>query len=106
MKVQIVGVERASGTSNKSGSPKPYKIGTLHAIIRLDEQNVDDGSRVSKSKGYMGASYSVDPELIAKIEHNTFPLFAELVIEDVMRMGKRESKVMEIRPLERAKAPA
>jgi len=106
MKVQIVGVERASGVSNKSGTPKPYDMATLHAIIRLDEQNVDDGKRISKSKGYMGASYSVAGDIVAKIEHNTFPLVAELVIEDVMRFGKKESKVIEVRPLERAKAVA
>jgi hypothetical protein len=106
MKVQIVGVERASGVSNKSGSPKPYDMATLHTIIRLDEQNVDDGKRISKSKGFMGASYSVDGALVAKIEHNSFPILAELVIEDVMRFGKRESKVIEVRPVDRVKQAA
>lgn len=105
MRVQIVGVERSAGTSMKSGSAKPYSMATLHAIIKLDEQNVDDGKRVAKSKGFMGASYRVSPELVQKIEHNSFPLVADLVVEDVMRFNKRETNILEVRPVERVVQP-
>jgi len=47
----------------------------------------------------MGTTYEVDVELIKRIEHNPLPMDAEMSIEDVIRFGKREGKVMDIRPL-------
>lgn len=95
MKVTIVGVERAEGVSMKTGKAKPYAMANIHAILRLDSRPRDG----AMSKGSMGASYRVDPELVKRIEHNPFPMEAELVIEDVISMGKKESNVTDVIPI-------
>jgi len=101
MKIRVVGLERAEGTSNKSGTPKPYAMGAIHAVVNMEESSGQN----RMTKGAMGTSYSVTPELVKRVEHLPLPFDAELTIEDVMRFGKRESKVMDLRPVEAAKAP-
>lgn len=95
MKITVYGLERAEGVSHKSGKPKPYAIGQVHAIVALEERA---GEGVL-TKGGMGTSYEVHPDVIKRVEHLPLPFQADLVIEDVMRFGKRESKVMDIKPL-------
>src|SRR4051812_5257184 len=95
MKIRVVGFERAEGTSMKTGKPKPYAIGQIHAVVNLEERNGDE----SLTKGAMGTSYQVDPAVVKRIEHLPLPFEAELVVEDVMRFGKRETKVLDLRPL-------
>jgi hypothetical protein len=106
MKVTIVGTERSEGiTKDKPGRPggKPYAMGKLHAIVILDTSR--NGEKAS-SKGYMGTTFeNVDMEVVKRIEHNTFPMHAELVIEQVMRFGKLEGRVTDVRPLSLAKVP-
>jgi hypothetical protein len=98
MKIKVVGFERMEGTAKASG--RPYSIGRIHAVAPLDtSRNSDKG----QAKGYMGTTYEVDAELIKRIEHNSLPFDAEMTVEDVIRFGKREGKVMDVRPLSQAK---
>lgn len=104
MKVIVLGVERMEGVSKEKegrAGGKQYAIGKVHAACVLDTAR--NGEK-SLAKGAMGTTYDVDVELVRRIEHNTFPFHAELLIEDVMRFGKREGKVMEVRPLQAANA--
>jgi hypothetical protein len=94
MKIKVVGTERMEGTSSKSG--KAYAIGRVHAIAPLDTSR---NSERGQAKGWMGTTYEVDVELVKRIEHNTLPFDAEMLVEDVIRFGKREGKVMDIRPV-------
>lgn len=98
MKIKVVGMERMEGISkdqpNKPG--KAYAIGRLHAIVRLDDSR--NGEK-SNAVGYMGTTYEVEVPIIRKLEGLPLPFDADMVIEDVIRFGKREGKVMEVRPL-------
>lgn len=95
MKIKVVGLERAEGISHKSGKPKPYAIASVHAVVKLDERDAEG----TLTKGAMGTSYGVDPEVVKRVEHLPLPFDAELVVEDVMRFGKRETKVLDLRPV-------
>ena len=99
MKVTVVGVERLEGVSKES--KKPYAIGKVFATVKLETSHSEQGL----TKGAMGTEYRVDPELVKRIEHLDFPVEAELTVEDVMRFGKRETKVLDVRPVGRAGAP-
>lgn len=90
MKVTVLGVDRSEGVSHKTGTAKPYSIGKVYAAVRVDGAN---------AKGMQGTEYQVEVELVKRIEHLPMPFEAELTIEDVMRFGKRESKVFDITPL-------
>lgn len=100
MKIKVIGIERAAGTSMKTGTAKPYDIGNVHAIVELEESGSSTDTR--RSKGAMGTTYSVSSEIVKQIEELPLPFDAEMTIQDVMRMGKRESKVMDIRPIDSA----
>jgi hypothetical protein len=99
MKVTVVGVERLEGTGKES--KKPFAIGKVFATVKLENSHSEQGL----TKGAMGTEYRVDVELVKRIEHLDFPVEAELTVEDVMRFGKRETKVLDVRPIGRA-APA
>lgn len=92
MKVLVIGLDFAEGTSMKSGTPKPYSIGKLFAACKIDGPN---------AKGAQGTEYGVDVALIKKLHHLPLPFEAELNVEDVMRFGKRESKVIDCVPTAR-----
>ena len=95
MKVEIVGIERSEGISMKTGKPKPFAIGQIHAVVQLDERSSD----MSLTKGGMGTTYGVEPDVIRSIEHLPLPFIGELEVVDVMRFGKRESKVLRVVPV-------
>jgi hypothetical protein len=97
MKVTVLGVDRSEGVSMKSGTAKPYAIGKVFAAVRIDGPN---------AKGSQGTEYQVEVELVRRIEHLPMPFEADLTIEDVMRYGKRESKVFDITPISIATKPA
>lgn len=99
MKVMIMGLESSEDISKKTGNA--YAIGKLYAAIKLDGRNVE-GKFICK--GAMGSEYQVDPAIVKKIAHLPLPFEAELHIEDVMRYGKRESKVIDCVPIGRAAA--
>lgn len=102
MKVQVIGIERSEGVSNKSGKEKAYSMATLHVMTKL---STDRNGEKNNAKGFMGDSLRVSPELVRKIEHLPFPVACELTVEDVMRFGKREVDVLDCVPLEVSKQP-
>lgn len=93
MKMQIVGLEGSSGTSNKTG--KPYEIGQLHSIVRLAPPMGGDGN---VAKGMMGSTYRCDVALVRGLAHLPLPFLAEVDVQDVMRFGKREQEVVGVVP--------
>ncbi|MBB4225604.1 hypothetical protein [Variovorax guangxiensis] len=99
MKVTVIGVERLEGIGKES--KKPFAIGKVFAAVKLESSRSETGL----TKGSMGTEYRVEPELVKRIEHLDFPVDAELIVEDVMIFGKRETKVLDVRPIGRAAAP-
>lgn len=100
MRVTVVGVERLEGIGKES--KKPFAIGKVFATVKLETSHSESGL----TKGAMGTEYRVEVEAVKRIEHLDFPIEADLVVEDVMRFGKRETKVLEVRPVARAVSPA
>lgn len=94
MRMQIVGFEGSSGTSNKTG--KAYAIGSLHAMAPLAAPYGENGV----AKGVMGTTYSCPLPLIMKIQGLPTPFIAEVEVVDIMRFGKREQEVRDISPVE------
>lgn len=95
MRISVIGLERSEGVSQKSGTPKPYAIGRVHAAVKVEAMASDK----RMAKGAMGTSYDVDVEVIKRLEHLPMPFEAELTAEDVMRFGKRETKVLDVVPV-------
>ena len=100
MKVLVCGMESAEDKSKKTGND--YAIGKLHALIPLDGRNVE-GKFICR--GSMGTEYSVEPILIKSLSQLPLPFEAELEMIDVMRYGKRETKVIACKPLQRVPTP-
>lgn len=92
-KLQIVGYEAISGVSKKTGNA--YKIGSLHTLRALDEP-LDPANLVA---GQMGATYSVDYEIIMGIRGVKCPFIAEVHLDTVMRFGKMEYKIKSVKPM-------
>jgi hypothetical protein len=102
MKIRVMGLERSEGVSkakpDRPGSGgKDYAIGRIHAAVMLDASRNGEKNMV---KGTMGTTYDgIDVAIIKRLEHLPLPFDAEVTVEDVMRFGKRESKIMEVKPL-------
>lgn len=92
MKIQICGVEGGTPTSKKTGLP--FEVGSIHSLARLAAPF--DSSSIAK--GYMGTTYRCPLAIIKSIEHLPVPFVAEIVLEDVMRFGKREQEVISVTP--------
>lgn len=102
MKVVVIGFESSEDVSKKTG--REYAIGKVYAAVKLDGRNVE-GKFICK--GAMGTEYSVEPSVVKRIAHLPVPFEADLVVEDVMRFGKRETKVFDVVPASLIKsAPA
>lgn len=93
-KMQIVGFEGSSGVGKTS--QKAYEIGQLHAIIDLSEPFGESGV----SKGKMGTTYRCPLPLVMSIKHLLPPFMADVEMRDVMKFGKREQEVIDIKPIE------
>jgi len=96
MKVMVIGFESSEDISKKTGNA--YAIGKIYAAVKLDGRNVE-GKFICK--GAMGTEYQVEPAIVKRIAHLPIPFEADLQIEDVMRFGKRESKVFDCVPVSR-----
>lgn len=92
MKVTIVGLDWMEGTSKKTGNA--YAIGRLFAILPIDGKN---------AKGFQGAEYDCSPELARQFDNYPLPFEAELTMQDVVRYGKRESRLVECKPVSAGK---
>lgn len=101
MKVTICGIEVNEGVSKKTGNA--YSMGSLHTICALAPPF---GGKDNIAKGFMGTTYEADPVLLRKLEHLPFPLEAEVVIQNVMRFGKRQEVVADVVPVTHVKKAA
>ncbi|QDQ87507.1 hypothetical protein FMZ60_07850 [Alcaligenaceae bacterium SJ-26] len=97
---QVCGFEISEGVSKKSGTA--YSIGTLHTLTKLAPPMGTDNI----ATGHMGDQYRVDAEVLRRIAHLPTPFMADVVTEDLMRFGKRETIVTDVRPVEAVKKTA
>jgi hypothetical protein len=100
-KMRIFGLEASKGTSGKTG--KAYEMGSIHVVVALAPPM---GGSENVAKGFMGSSYRVAYDVVKRVSHLQLPFDAEVEIEPVMRFGKREDEVRDIRPVELAKKAA
>jgi hypothetical protein len=101
MKMTIIGVSASpEGAISKAG--KGYRIGQIHTTAPLGAAFAEGGIE----KGHAGTSYSCDPEVVRRIAHLSFPLVAEVEVGAVMRFGKREETVLDVKPVELLKKAA
>lgn len=92
-RIQIVGIEISEGVGKTSG--KAYSMGTIHTMTALAPPM---GQADNVAKGFMGDKFSCDVTVLRKVQHLPFPLTAEVDVQNVMRFGKREAIVVDIRP--------
>lgn len=92
MRAQVVGIEFSEGVGGKSG--KPYSIAQLHCMAPLAPAMAGGVAR-----GYMGTTYRVEAALVKSLEGQQVPFLAELGIEVVMKFGKPETSVREVKPV-------
>jgi hypothetical protein len=97
---QVCGFEISEGVSKKSGTA--YSIGTLHTLTKLAPPMGADNI----ATGHMGDQYRVDAEVLRRIAHLPTPFMADVVTEDLMRFGKRETIVTDVRPVDAVKKTA
>lgn len=100
MKMHIVGFEGSSGMGKTSG--KAYEIGQLHTVCELAPPYGD----AAVSKGGMGTTYRCPLPLIMAIKHLQPPFIAEVELRDVMKFGKREQEVVDVKPVEQVRKAA
>lgn len=94
MKMTITGIEINEGVSKKTN--RPYSMGTVHTSTQLASA-FGDGN---VAKGFAGDKFECDVGLLRKIEHLSFPLVVEVEKVDVIRFGKREQQIADIRPVD------
>ena len=95
----VIGFEAMAGVGKSSG--KAYAIGRLHTSIPLAPP-MEGGV----AKGAMGTTYDCPEVLVRKIAHLPTPCVCEVVTEDQMKFGKRETIVIDLRPVEVVKKAA
>lgn len=95
----IIGLEAMEGQGKTSG--KAYAIGRLHTSIPLAPPMAGQ-----IGKGSMGTTYDADVGLIKKIAHLPLPCVVDVLTEDHMKFGKRETVVVDLRPVEVVKKAA
>lgn len=100
-KLTIIGLSAsAPGSVSKAG--KAFAIGQLHTTAALAPAYAEGGIE----KGMCGTSYSVDPEIVRRIAHLPVPFQAEVDIQRVMRFGKPEDLVVDVKPVNVVKQAA
>ncbi len=100
-KMTIIGISASAlGAISKAG--KAFSIGQLHTMADLAPAYAEGGIE----KGQCGTSYQVDPELVRHIAHLTLPFVAEVDVRRVMRFGKPEDVVFDVRPVDVVKKQA
>jgi hypothetical protein len=99
-RMMITGIEITEGVSKKT--QRAYAMGTLHTSTPLaapfGEGNV--------AKGHAGDKFEADVGLLRKIEHLSFPCVADVEVQSVIRFGKREQVVTDIKPVDVVKRAA
>lgn len=92
--VKVIGIEVTEGNAKATG--KAYSIGRLHTITKLAPPT---GMESNIAKGFMGDVYSVDAALLRPVAHLPMPFEAVATFETVMKFGKREQVVIDLRPV-------
>jgi hypothetical protein len=88
MKVNVIGLDWMEGVSKKTGNN--YSIGRLFVTLPIDGKN---------AKGSQGAEYECTAELARRFDQLPFPFEAELQLQDVVRFGKRETRLVDVTPV-------
>lgn len=93
-KLTIIGLSAsAPGAVSKAG--KAFAIGQLHTTAELAPPYAEGGIE----KGLSGTAYNVDPEIVRRIAHIPLPFSAEVDVRRVMRFGKPEDIVFDVKPV-------
>lgn len=92
MRTQVVGIEFSEGIGGKSG--KAYSIAQLHVIAELAAPMTGGIAR-----GHMGTTFRVQADQVKALEKHILPFLADLDLHTVMKFGKPETTVREIRPV-------
>lgn len=88
--------EVVRGISNKTydmGNGQSAVVKVAHIDVVLDVEHGGKGTRTD-------AMTVESPEVLKAIEHNPFPLLAELTIEQRATKGKTSLVIVDIKPLE------
>lgn len=90
--MKVIGYEAMSGVGKTSG--KAYAIGRLHTSIPLAPAMAG-----GTAKGEMGTTYDCPENLINNIKHLPCPIMVDVITQDQMKFGKRETVVMDLKPV-------
>jgi hypothetical protein len=98
MKANVIGVSRAEGISNKSGTNKPYDMASLvilQPMQTINSANPETGTRYAKTGfGYETAEVSVSPAAVVLFKDVKFPAALDLEISQDFMYGKLQSLVV------------
>ena len=97
----ITGFEGNAATSQKTGNP--YDMSKIHTSIELAPL-IGEGK---VAKGRVGFSYDATRDVVARVENldtGTAGFLADVDIRKVMRYGKPQDVVVDVRPVEVKKA--
>lgn len=101
MKMTIIGLS-ASAPNAVSKAGKAFAIGQLHTTADLAPAYAEGGIE----RGQCGTSYQIDPELVRRIAHLPVPFIADVDVRRVMRFGKPEDVVFDVKPVNVVKQAA
>lgn len=79
MKVLVLGVSRMSGTSTKSGSPKPYDMTRITYGVPL--QPVSTENRTLQGSGYEVQDLDLDPACLPQFSDLKYPGVYDLDVQ-------------------------
>ncbi len=88
MKVTVIGLDWMEGVSKKTGNN--YSIGRFFVTLPIDGKN---------AKGNQGAEYEASAEMVRRFDQLPMPFEADMTFQDVVRFGKRESKLVDVTPI-------
>lgn len=94
MKAQVIGVQRISGVSNKSGALKDYDMGKLFCLQPIESaaKTKDDGTSYKKEGyGFEVMEVDLDSDCIKQFSAIKFPAMLDVVIEQRPMYGKLAS---------------
>lgn len=79
MKVLTLGVVRMSGTSMKSGSPKPYDMTRISYAVAVEPVNTE--KRQLQGYGYEHRDVDLDPAALPQFKDVKFPCVLDLDVQ-------------------------
>lgn len=95
MKATVIGAQRITGMSDKSGTPQPYDISRLLVLEPIE--SVDSQNFQRQGVGFSTMEVPCEPELIKSVNGKKFPFEAELVTSCRSRFGRLETVVTSLR---------